>query len=330
MSRAAGSDGGDVLLRHRETPLGDDFPILGVPTRVLASDEGLLEAARTAFGGWAPLAAHPDLLFGEGVRVRLIRHEASGDGPGAEVRYRVPHPGLLIVTTPGSVGVADLEAREVVAYVTGELLADGAHFRHAFLSALTLATVTSRDRIPLHAAALSRGDAALLLHGPSGVGKSSLVLAAAQRGMEILSEDIVYAELERGPRLWGMPGAVHLTEDALRFFPGLEPGRRVVRTGGKTKLSVSLPAGIRAVPLPALRAGTCLLRRGSGPPAVTPATNDEVEAVLTGATESGFDWFAHQAAGASGLVTGRGAWHFDVGSDPHAAAAALEELLGRI
>ncbi|GMV05518.1 MAG: hypothetical protein AMXMBFR53_17960 [Gemmatimonadota bacterium] len=303
-----------------------EIPILGVPTRFAAADEELLSHVRHTFGAWLGLASSPDVLSRARVTVRLHRRSGTGDGPGAPVSYERRRDDLLVVSTPASHGVADLGAGEVTAHVTDELLADAAHFGYAFLSALTLAAITVHDRVPLHAAAVARGDAALLLHGPSGVGKSSLVLAAAARGMRVLSEDVVYAELEAGPRLWGMPGPVHVSEDALRFFPGLRPVRRVVRAGGQAKLAVTLPGGDPS-PMPATRAGICLLRRSAGPPTLSPATEQEVHEVLGGARESGFDRFARAAARATGLVAGGGAWHLAVGGDPQAAAGALDPLL---
>ncbi|MDP2957638.1 MAG: hypothetical protein Q8N53_14525 [Longimicrobiales bacterium] len=323
-------EGGDPL--HREATFVEDLelPVLGVPTRFLTSHPELSRAVRDTFGAWEILRSRPELLAPAHVRVRLMLHEAGGDGPGAEVRYRMPEPDRVIVTTPGSVGIADMGRGEVTAYVTAELVADEAHFRHAFLSALTLAAVTVHDRIPIHAAAVTRGDHALLLHGPSGVGKSSLVLAAAQQGVGVLSEDVVYAQLRDGPRIWGMPGAVHVTPDALRFFPGITPLRQVVRTGGVRKLAVAPDPRAVDPPLFAHKVGTCVLERSEGPPVLKPGSVDEVRALLSGAQESGFDLYAAAAGRAAAFVGAMGVWHVRIGSDPHAAASLLADLLGRM
>lgn len=328
--RAGRHDGGDPL--HRTATFVEDLelPVLGVPTRFLASHEALAGAVRATFGAWEVLRSRPGILAPARVRVRLMLHEAGGDGPGAEVRYRMPEPDRLIVTTPGSVGVTDLARGEVVAYVTPELVADEAHFRHAVLSALTLAAVTVHDRIPIHAAAVARGDHALLLHGPSGVGKSSLVLAAAQRGLGVLSEDVAYAQLREGPRIWGMPGPVHVTHDALRFFPDITPLRQVVRTAGVRKLAVAPDPRAGDPPLLAHRVGICLLERSEGPPVLRTGSVDQVRMLFSGARESGFDLYATQAGGAAAFVSALGAWHLRIGSDPRAAASLLADLLSRL
>lgn len=304
--------------------------MLGVPTLFLSSHEDLARAVRDTFGSWEILGSRPELLAPAHVRVRLMRHQAGGDGPGAEVCYRMPEPDRLVVTTPGSVGISDMGTGEVTAYVTAELVADESHFRHAFLSALTLAAVTVHDRIPIHAAAVARGDHALLLHGPSGVGKSSLVLAAAQQGLGVLSEDVVYAQLRDGPRIWGMPGAVHLTPDALRFFPPIAPLRQVVRTAGIMKLAVAPEPRLGEPPLFAHKAGICLLERSEGSPVLGPGSVDEVRRLLTGARESGFDRYAAAAGRAADFVGAAGVWRLRIGSDPHAAAALLADLLARM
>jgi hypothetical protein len=304
-----------------------DLPVLGVPTRFLVTHAGLADLVEETFGAWRAFAKRPDLLAPARVEVRLILRQADGDGPVAPVRYQWPHPHRLLVSTAGSEGVSDLANGDVSAHVTPELVASGAHFQHAFLSALTLAAVTVHDRIPLHAGAVARGDTALLLCGRSGVGKSSLVLAAARLGLPILSEDVVYAELNRGPRLWGMPGPVHLSEDGLRFFPGLSPMRTVVRTAGVRKLAVSPPTNPAERPLLAHRAGVCLLQTSTGAPSVEPVTVDEVRSLFAQTTEAGFDLFAREAGAAAGFVTGAGAWRLKVGSDPNAAASLLVDLV---
>ncbi len=329
--RAAGQpERGDPL--HREVTFVEslDLPVLGVPTRFLSSHQELARAVRDTFGAWKGLGSRPELLAPAHVRVRLMRHEAGGDGPGAQVRYRMPEPDRLVVTTPGSVGIADMGLGEVTAYVTAELIADETHFRHAFLSALTLSAVTVHDRIPIHAAAVARGDHALLLHGPSGVGKSSLVLAAAQLGLGVLSEDVVYAQLRDGPRIWGMPGAVHVTRDALRFFPQITPLRQVVRTGGAKKLAVAPDPRVGDPLLFAHRVGIWLLERSAGPPALPPGSVDDVRLLLSGARESGFDRYAAAAGRAAGFVGAAGVWLLRIGSDPHAAASLLAHLLSRL
>lgn len=328
--QAGRHEGGDPL--HRTAAFVEDLelPVLGVPTRFLASHPELARAVRETFGAWETLGARPELLAPARVRVRLILHEAEGDGPGADVRYRMPEPDRLIVTTPGSVGVTDLGRGEVVAYVTSELVADEAHFRHAFLSALTLAAVTVHDRIPIHAAAVARGDHALLLHGPSGVGKSSLVLAAARQGLGVLSEDVAYAQLRDGPRIWGMPGPVHVTQDALRFFPDVTPLRQVVRTAGVRKLAVAPDARAGDPPLVAHRVGICLLERSEGLPVLRPGSVDLVRSLLSGVGESGFDLYASEAGSAAAFVSALGVWHLSIGSDPRAAASLLCDLLGRM
>jgi hypothetical protein len=191
-------------------------------------------------------------------------------------------------------------------------------------------SVTVHDRIPLHAAAVTRGDLALLLHGPSGVGKSSLVLAAALRGLPPLSEDVVYAELGHGPRLWGMPGPVHITPHGMRFFPGIEPLRSVVRAGGVSKLAVLPPGGADARALVTPRAGVCLLAASRGSPALETVPVDEVRALLAGTQESGFDAFAKEAGAAADFVTGAGAWRLHVGGDPDAAVTVLADLLEKL
>jgi hypothetical protein len=127
-----------------------------------------------------------------------------------------------------------------------------------------------------------------------------------------------------------MPGAVHLTPEALRFFPAITPLRQVVRTGGIKKLAFAPEPRAGDPPLFAHKAGICLLERSEGPPALRPGSVDEVRSLLSGAEESGFDMYAAAAGGAAAFVGAAGVWRLHIGSDPHAAASLLVDLLARM
>src|SRR4029079_16036214 len=158
-------------------------------------------------------------LSAERIRVRFIVHEGRETGAvHAPLTYRMPAPGRRIIMTAGSVAVAELDRRDGYGYVTPELVGERAHFRYGMIEALTFMLASDLDRHPLHAAVVVRNGSALLLHGASGTGKSTLAYAAARAGLRSLSEEVVYLQLEPEFRVWGLPGRLHLPGDAPARF----------------------------------------------------------------------------------------------------------------
>lgn len=90
---------------------------------------------------------------------------------------------------------------------------DGA--ARAALYTLLTEAVRASGLVPLHGAAIARGDEATLLFGPSGTGKTTTLLRAINAGWSPLAEDVVWLDPEslrvygwdRGIRLW--PGTTN-------------------------------------------------------------------------------------------------------------------------
>jgi len=73
----------------------------------------------------------------------------------------------------------------------------------------------------LHAAALVRGDGAILVAGQSGAGKTTLALALLDAGLGWLCDDAAFlAEREGVPAVAGVPRPFHVHERTLGAFPG--------------------------------------------------------------------------------------------------------------
>src|SRR5262245_39917856 len=180
-----------------------DLPVLGIPVRFATNDRAVFNHIEAVFGHWRGLDAGDRAPMGAGADMRLFVHDGD-EGSNAEplVTYRCPDPMHWMVHTPGSFGIADLDRQLGVVYVTRQLVADEARFRVAILQFLVLITITVKDRTPFHAALIGRGDAALLLVGTAGTGKSTLAYAAAQAGWDVLSDDAAYVQLEP-QRVWG-------------------------------------------------------------------------------------------------------------------------------
>jgi hypothetical protein len=304
------------------------LPVLGMPVRFESNSAAVLQVAEETFGGWRVLEGHPRWITPGGVRVR-IRVLPGGEGGGlTPVNHGVPRRQLLLLNSGGCHGYADAQLGVGVAEVSEALLAHPEHFRHGVLEAQTLFMAARRDRDPLHAAALVRGEHALLLAGPSGVGKSTLVYAAMRAGMRVLSEDGVF--LQRQPRrVWALPRKVHLKPDAPRFFPELEGLAPRLLANGKWKLALPLPAE-SAAPWPAVeRAGICLLRRGEAV-GVERLGADEVVRALTSRVEGGFDLYTDSVGERIRALAEHGAWRLTLGPSLEQAVERVSGLLDEL
>lgn len=322
----------DPLQREVRLERTVTIPVLGVPVRYASNDEAVILAAEEAFGAWHVAEHVPQLLSEQRVTVRIFVEEGSeSGGDHSPITYRMPDPDRVLVRTPGSIAVADVARRDATAYVTRELVNDRAHFRYGILEAITLAILTQLDRQPVHAAAITRDQAGLLLAGPSGTGKSTLTYAATKHGFKVLAEDMVYVQMHPRLRVWGLPGHLHLPAAARRHFPELASSLPTLLANGKEKIAINLRAANALPEMPvAPRAGICVLARHSGPPSLEMLSGDVLTDLMTARLEPGFDVFAETVVPAIEMLARFGGWRLHLGDDPADAIPLVEEMFGEI
>lgn len=315
----------DVPLQHRTS-----LPVLGIPVSYASNAPAVIQIAERAFGGWRVLEDAPDLVDETGMKVTIVVQpgDEGTDDDHALIYHRVVGGNRLLLGSPGSIACADPERREAVAFVTAPLVADRQHFRYAVLEALTLTLLCHHDRQPLHAAALARDDAGLVLAGPSGVGKSTLVYAAARAGLRVLAEDTVHLQASPHLRIWGLPGYVHLPPETRDRFAELRSVEPTMRANGKIKIAIDLRSLGALPPLPVVsRATVCILSRSGGPARLSPLDPETAERSLTGARETGFDLFHDTIRTPVRELVAGGAWSLELSDDPDEALPLLERLL---
>lgn len=304
------------------------LPVMGIPVRFETDARAVMAAVDDAFGAWRTAPVDDAWPAGETVRVRIRVVPGAAEGHG-RVRQRWAAERMW-VRAGESRGVADIGRRMAVARVTPALVRDREHFRGGVLEALTLWMLTALDRQPLHAAALERDGRVLLLAGPSGVGKSTLVYAAQRAGLRVLTEDCAFLQGGAAPRVWGLPRAVHLLPDAVRFFPELADAVPAVRANGKTKIAVDLRAAHAAAPPRAVdRVGICLLARGAQP-ALEMLPPHAIEAGLTAQMEPGFHRFAATIGEPVRRLAARGGWRLTLPSSPREALPLLHRMFDEL
>jgi hypothetical protein len=299
----------DPLLRNPRLEHATELPVLGMATRFESNSRHVIDTVEQAFGGWRSVAS-PNPAATEPLRVRIVVREGSEHSPRpVPVRHIAPDDTRVIVHTPGSIAISDPDRRESIAYVTTALAADRDHFRGAVLEATTLALLSHFDRHPLHAAAIARGGRAVLLAGESGSGKSTLAHLAHTAGMDVLSEDRVWVQLEPTRRVWGWPGHA-----------------RLLTGKGMEKSVVSLARADHPACYVADSSVVCVLGRAATAALERIAAPTVVDALM-GDVAPGFDRFPERHADVACTLAVGGGWRLTLSDDPRDALPLLEQML---
>jgi hypothetical protein len=182
--------GGLGIALSGEGPDGAQALIAVVPGAPGAAGAPTIEVQATTLAPPHP-AGEPDAATGP---LALWR------GPGRELVVR--HAGGVVARTCGD------------AVAIGPA-AEGVGFRLVFLTALAH-VVQRHDRLVVHAAAIAHDDAAWLVLGSTGAGKSTLAYCALRAGWSVLSDDlVVLRDQDRAPLAWGIPRAVTVPVELL-------------------------------------------------------------------------------------------------------------------
>jgi hypothetical protein len=318
-------------------PLGRDIPlpqvldatVFGVPVRFESNSAFVIDVAAEAYApSRLTLAGQPLCLP---LTVRVVVHDggATSEGDRSRIRSWAPDRTRLIVHGPDLVAVADARRGHSIAYVGQALVERRALFRHTVLEAMTLALVSYHDRHPVHAAAVGRNGAAVLLWAASGTGKSTLAYAAHLAGLDVLTDDVAWVQLRPRMMVWGATASrrILLMPDARDRFPSLAAAEPTLLASGKCKIPVDLGAPARGAQMTADRATVCVLERAAGPTTLTRASADTIVAALTSRPGAGFDRYPKRLWACASALAAGGGWRLAVSSDPASAIPALMTML---
>ena len=283
---------------------------LGIAAEVIADSPELLGAAI------AGLPNSPADLREPTKRIEIKLERATG--PSSDMSFGIRVEGSrLRLADPDFVGWADAAEWRAACFVPERLRNDPQALAAEIVEPLALFLLTRLGRTPVHAAGVVIDGTAVLLAGPSGSGKSSLALAAAARGLEVLSDDTAYVQREPKLRVWGWPGPIHVFPDDA---PGT--GHRMRLRGGKRKAAVFIP---NHLPASCDRAVVVLIERGDRV-ALSRLGCAEARSRLS-RLEPGFDLLRDESAAAIEALTDCGAWQMTLSRDP---AEAIDLLVSKL
>jgi hypothetical protein len=303
------------------------YPVLGVPIRFQSNSRTVIEHVNASFGQWAHLPAEwvRDQLPCE--QTIIVHPVQASDGKPHKFTYRI-HSNIFLAANSETLFYADNTRGQAMAFVPPEVVANGLHFRYNVVESLALYLASVEERVAIHGGAILYQGTTIMLMGKSTVGKSTLCYAALRSGdFDLLAEDVLYAQVDPTPQLFGGMGRLHLLPDAPRHFPELADTPPQLQANGKVKIGVAVPP--ERVRLHAAPGILCLLQReeGDSTPAITPISREAMLAYLSNPDESGYDLFDSRLQRTAVMLADYPAYRLTVGADFDAALALLKNII---
>jgi hypothetical protein len=264
---------------HHLDPLphqGTFYP-LGYRLEVATNSKAVLDAMTASWFPYASASDEPPLEL----RVIVASHNEGPFPPPPS--FRGQEHLLSIVSNRDNFASVDIDRAFAFCRIEPQVAAEPAWMRHHFLEGVVYSILSSRHLVAIHAAGVMRHGAGILLHGPSGTGKSCFAYACARAGWTYLSDDVCFLRRALASRVvLGKPHQIRFLPSAADLFPELRDRPVIPDASGQPMMTINtstlaeFPTVLQA-PVDAL---VFLERRPSGPPQFNSVDPGEALALL--------------------------------------------------
>ena len=209
---------------HHLEPLPEKLTCypLGFPVTISTNSVAVLEAARESWGYYGRAFDTPSLELRA-----LVQSRDAAAFPPPPV-YRAQGHLMSIVANRDNYAVCDFHGNFAYCWIEPQVVESRAWMRHHFLEGMVYSTLSCRYLTAIHAACVMRQGRGLLLHGPSGTGKSCLSYACARHGWTYVSDDVCFLRRGFASRMvLGKPHQIRFLPSASALFSELA-GRPVI------------------------------------------------------------------------------------------------------
>jgi hypothetical protein len=270
------------------------------------------------------------------IRTPLRFHFQISEQTGGSALEPAHNPSVLmsdpiVVETGTSCAVLDVHAGSAVITLSRSDLESPLIWGRWILERLFVYIVCrSRSHYPLHAGALVIDGRSVVVSAAAGVGKSTFVFAAVERGALLSGEDILVRHMDSADRrLWGYPRALYVAPEWLEHSVAFRAARRVAVPGAH-KDRVTIPPALEAKLRPGVEPD-CFVFLTRGPAGTAPVALTASESVERSRADFSVakqgDDLLRAESDLHALLDGRASWEFAVSDDLDESYRRLREAL---
>ncbi|WP_444995309.1 hypothetical protein [Aliikangiella sp. IMCC44359] len=144
---------------------------------------------------------------------------------------------LLVGCSGNNYFCADRVSQRGQAFICEKMLDNEYLLRHQVLNTICFFILTEKYFLPVHASSFVFNGFLVLCLGESGVGKSTLAMAALKHNLQVVSEDVCFIGTKASLGIQADCREIHLLADSYSFFDG-DNNKIALTHNGKSKYIV--------------------------------------------------------------------------------------------